>query len=904
MTDAWNQTSLDALAEEVGCDQIDIQKSGKFAVVWCVVIFLCLASAVLVTVGYRWYFVWRQQQTRRDPDLTLCRGHMGARRQRTHGMDPTPDLDAAKAHLLSSSPVGPDGNWRPIWGTPLKELGLIGGPGLGLYFRILVLVGLVFTYATICSVPVAVFSLLGSFADNTSSGLVRISIANLGTPATGRVAQQNRLVVVGCQGVPLSSITPAFGWFDFMATVTFIGFALWLYFQKVPHRARELENERVLASDFTVEVDGLPPQIADHANYSQRVEQHIQKSLVDARRGQHDRLGSRIESKVCAVVLVRDRGMELSSVKRRAKFKLQKAIALHKNDAKAVAKLDKKIAKIDEALKQTRRAERELPVLRAFVTLNRTDDVRALLHHYRFSEYFLLRCFQSERMRFEGSVLRLRRAPEPTNIIWQNQDVPARTRLCRECLVFVVWMLIMGLCLLLMYLTSKQATVSLKKYQSAEVTDICSGQVAGSSNDCPDVPMELKRTDSKFVIFHSTLGQPLEDQGQDTFNCFCSAKGLHTITGNSTLRSACQPLLTAYSMKTGISIIAAIIVVAINVAMSTFLFVIAEWELPLSVSALNSAQMLKVFVAQTLNTAGVVFLVHSGDFSDFKQGWYFVVGASICMTMATNTVSNALVYLILATIPVIKRRCTSPKGKHQAELLELYTNPPFDLASRYAYLLMTLYVTLIYSSGLPILNVLAIAYCVISYWSDKAFLLWGSSRPPQFDLQMPKQTAWYMIFAGIVHSFAAIVMYGHPCVFPSNPLGGSLGKLGKQSIDAVNQLPDNPALQNKSDTFSQRLDLKATWMISVLFFVSLFGCAVCICARFFGRTVVRFLSMIQRECCTKTARVVPESDAADRMSWEDARKRIEAETPPASYRLEDHPDFEHLAKYMDDGSTA
>jgi len=374
------------------------------------------------------------------------------------------------------------------------------------------------------------------------------------------------------------------------------------------------------------------------------------------------------------------------------------------------------------------------------------------------------------------------------------------------------------------------------------------------------------------------------------------------------LRTACRSTLEAVTTKTAISVIAALIVVLVNVIMSSVFMTIAKYELPLSVSALNKSQVLKVFVAQTLNSAFIVYFVHIGDYSDVKQGWYLVVGASICMTMASNTVCNALCYFIFWLIPVVKRRCVNPDGKHQAEILEVFTNPPWDMASRYAYLLMTVFVTVIWSSGLPILNVFAVIYCVVSYWSDKAVLLRGSCRPPQFDLQMPRQTADYLTFAGFIHCGFAIAMYGHPCVFPSNPLGGTLGRIGSDlQGDLKNEtasnifLSESAALSYKATTFVDRLGKESTWMFSILFFTLLGGyfayAMIKVCGSTIGECCAAIWLYLRSVFCPRQVKVAP-SDIADTLKWADARQRIEVERPPASYRIQEHPDFAPLKNYL------
>jgi len=724
-------------------------------------------------------------------------------------------------------------------------------------------------------------------------------------------------VVVGCQAVTLANVTDAFGWFDFLGTCILTIFTIWFRFRKVPKKARQADKEQVTCSDFTLEVDVLP-SITDTANVARQLQQHLDERLQVARSKEMADPHDTKESKVREVVLVFDRGMELDVVKKRAELKLKREIIESKGEE--TTKIDEKIKKLGDEIEATqqavtKRGSSSLPILRAFVTLNTSQDVKRLLAMYRLADFRILRKCQSDELKFKDSVLRLRRAPEPSNIIWQNQDAPDCLRYRRTFCVFMVWLLIMGICLLLMFLTSKQANDSLKKFddQSVEVHDACSGQglAEAAEKSCHFATMVLQKPNDEYVLYNKTLNKRLDDQSQKTFDCYCAGVGLTKIARNSTLRTACRPLLEAVTTKTIISVVAALIVVVVNVVMSSILMMIAEYELPLSISALNKAQVLKVFVAQTLNTAFIVYFVHIGDYSDVEQGWYLVVGASICMTMASNTVCNALCYFFFWAIPVIKRKCVNPDGKHQAEILEIFTNPPWDMASRYAYLLMTVFVTAIWSSGLPILNVFAVIYCVVSYWSDKAVLLRGSCRPPQYDLQMPRQAANYLCFAGFLHCIVAIAMYGHPCVFPSNPLGGTLGRLGQEAQGNLRNetasnalLSESAVLSHKAATFVDRLGREPTWMFSTLFFTLLFGYFVFaifkVCGMSVGQGCSALYLYIQSAFCTRQAQVAPmdDEDIADKLEWDDAKQKIQDEYPPASYDIQEHPDFSQLYAYM------
>jgi len=50
---------------------------------------------------------------------------------------------------------------------------------------------------------------------------------------------------------------------------------------------------------------------------------------------------------------------------------------------------------------------------------------------------------------------------------------------------------------------------------------------------------------------------------------------------------------------------------------------------------------------------------------------------------------------------------------------ELYEGLPFEIETRYPLILNTVFVTMLYSSGLPVLIPMAFLSLVLSYWIDK-----------------------------------------------------------------------------------------------------------------------------------------------------------------------------------------
>merc|ERR1719204_3084066 len=89
----------------------------------------------------------------------------------------------------------------------------------------------------------------------------------------------------------------------------------------------------------------------------------------------------------------------------------------------------------------------------------------------------------------------------------------------------------------------------------------------------------------------------------------------------------------------------------------------------------------------------------------------------------------------------------------------------------------TIFCTLAFSPGIPMMNVLAAAYMFVAFWSDKVVLLRGSCRTPEYDSRMPRQACRLATCAGALHCFMGICMFGQPCTSPKEQpvTGGGSG---------------------------------------------------------------------------------------------------------------------------------
>eukprot|EP01083_Nonionella_stella_P016941 47312_1 len=101
------------------------------------------------------------------------------------------------------------------------------------------------------------------------------------------------------------------------------------------------------------------------------------------------------------------------------------------------------------------------------------------------------------------------------------------------------------------------------------------------------------------------------------------------------------------------------------------------------------------------------------------------------------------------------------------ELNRLFDGVEFTLADRYAAILNTVYVTLLYSSGMPFLFFSAAATFFFTYWFDKYSFFRLYRKPPRYDATLSKWVIEVMKNAVYLHVLFAMWAYSSPSVMQS-----------------------------------------------------------------------------------------------------------------------------------------
>lgn len=310
----------------------------------------------------------------------------------------------------------------------------------------------------------------------------------------------------------------------------------------------------------------------------------------------------------------------------------------------------------------------------------------------------------------------------------------------------------------------------------------------------------------------------------------------------------CRGYITDFAKKNGFIVMAAGVVLLVNLSMDVLLRAFADFERHESESAKASGTALKLFAAQFLNTAVVVLLVNAslglarvpvlnellkGKYRDFEREWYPSVGMGITTTMLLNAVLPQLkLFLHMFVLSPLMRELQRRSVRTQEQMNKLYAGPTFDIASRYPSLLNSVFVTMVFCGGSPILLFIAALSAAGTYWFDKLSLVHLYSVRTAYDEALGEVASGLLPWTLVLHLGFSTWMYGNAALMKARVLDIAwvLRTAGLTSILRENPDASNDELYAKLLEHAASIDvlgkyglivklLRANVMLIFLFFI-------------------------------------------------------------------------------------
>ena len=273
--------------------------------------------------------------------------------------------------------------------------------------------------------------------------------------------------------------------------------------------------------------------------------------------------------------------------------------------------------------------------------------------------------------------------------------------------------------------------------------------------------------------------QNIVSNDESVLHCYCDQFSYQTQQHDSMCKRYLQDTVKAEILTFFSSVVVLIVSTLIEIAIRKF----AEYEKHRSQDSKEKSICLRLFIMQYLNTSCVflinnnkeilkyVFRVQSTADVEFSAAWYNNIGVTIILVQLGSILINqsGSIYNYLLYHANIKRHRTSPSlALTQSELNKIHIGPEFELSYRYAQLLSTLFVCLTFSSGIPLLYVVAAVNFYVAYVADKYLFIHLCREPVPYSAEMGKEVTRLIPIGIALHLAMSVWMLSNKEIFSSD----------------------------------------------------------------------------------------------------------------------------------------
>lgn len=615
--------------------------------------------------------------------------------------------------------MGGCGEQLDLWNEGVMSEFAQFGSGITNYFKFQKWCCWIMFILAIIHIPVLLINLFGDGMTTDVGGILeKTTLGNLGSADVQYVTipycDSTKYQLDYCK-IDKNTIAILYSMLDVTGTLIVI---LGYYWLKSFEKSEEdhLNRTTVTASDYTLQISNIPKNITEReiaAHFAQITSSPIAEvnlAFNNAKEIQmYMRRGSVMKKRVDCINKIqyeRSIGEKQKGEKSASRRRIRKLL---RERNRLTSQVDIKDA--ERALNVSAQPD----VIQAFVTFDTEEGFVKAISEYSLNWIRSISCFYPKRLRLGGVKIRVKQAPEPSTLIWENIEIKERHRFGRKCLTSIIAVLALFLSICL--------TFYARDYKIKILN--------ASSGVCPSYFTELSLDEQRAMV---ETDQTLE-------HCYCGGleKAQDLINDEiceAFVKDKLLSVLTTYG--------ASFIVVFINMFFTMLMDKSGTFEKHQSLDDMESSNMTRLFLLKFLNTGclvlfyGIKFIqvmmnVKFDDPQNFNIEWYETGGVGLVMVMIINIfsphVGSFLAYRkYRSKIRKLEQNLTKDK-KHvdekfkifysQDELNEIYLGPPFRLNFRYTILLVNFYVCWMYSISMPLLPMIGAISFFCSYWIGK-----------------------------------------------------------------------------------------------------------------------------------------------------------------------------------------
>ena len=637
----------------------------------------------------------------------------------------TPSVAIAKSNASRKLPHDPTtGALYPMRASLVVFDGM--GVEVATYMRFIVYMGRLMLFATLLNLSNLVINLDGVHADDILS---KASINNAECP------------------------TNVHGAIELFTSCGVVFFLFWIR-RQTQHKAktirRALEENRTLgAANFSVMVDGCPPQ-TDAAALRRvcarfgtvlhvGVAMNNRDLLLHLARRQRLMLSVHEAASELLSAVQRFRVAEGAAGKLHAERRMERAKTVLQQQADA-------LSSHDVTLKQFLRTRRHRCVGKCFVTYNRTDAARAC-RKLGVGETV-------ETASLPAATLRFGSPPDPSQVLWENLQVSRLSRVLRQLAstAIVLMMILIGSAIISAANIAKPyleiAILCEQKFEHNHTSghnDSAAASVADRSPyRSPDRSPDGIPDGGWLGVIWPRIGNGCDVPSKPAPQCDLGLfETLPVLIGST------AALIFGH----------VIIFIAVPILAHTL-------ERPHFVSQREVSIFLKLSFFQVFNVLVCAYglLYFQGD---TVRDWLGDAGALILNGLVGDTLIIGLGVDGLRPDVLLRRHVLAPRAKSQFRMNELYAiDSDVQLAFRLQLGAKVFMLTLLFGPAIPLVYPVAGIFCLTASLVDKWHFLRTLKPPPRADALrvMHAMVSWWMPLAVMARlGFAAVVYYALPC---------------------------------------------------------------------------------------------------------------------------------------------
>jgi hypothetical protein len=473
-------------------------------------------------------------------------------------------------------------------------------------------------------------------------------------------------------------------------------------------------------------------------------------------------------------------------------------VSLREKFFETMGNLNKELQKKEKQLEEL--SKQELKVVCAFITFNKMVDRDEAYKAYNEMTLYTW-CFHTDALKLKGKMPKVKVAPEPSMIVWENLRYPYSDRF---------WRRFMTTCASLFLIVLSLAMIFSSKYLEEKTQN----NGYKTATVCP----------SEWNSWDTEVQDKYVTDNPEYLHCYCDPL--------TTFQQANDPLCRSYLRKTINSQVlmyfASFIVLLVNYLMTVIMKYYALYEKHHSGEGEGMSIFFRMLILKYINTAGV-FLINNNNFilrsvfglvvssaPSFTADWYSTVGVTIILVQLGDIV-NCHIDIFLKYWSYRRMKANAEKDPTialtQEDLNKMFVGPEFEFAFNYAQLLSTLFVTLTFSTGIPLLYPIAAMNFITYYFVEKYMFIHLYKIPPHFNTVLGRRATGVIPIALLIHISVAIWMLSNKSIFTNAISDDSQTDDYNQSATHVSQVDYHA---------EERVTQRATFPLFILFFIIIF----------------------------------------------------------------------------------